>query len=115
MQWTAYNVIPISFLFNCAVMSFVDLVRYIFTIPGVKSFLSRRICQDPIEKFFSCQRQRGGTHDNPSVAEFVHNTQKLRVINSFCRGSVLGNCRGDNTPANFDKENRPIAKRRKCH
>ena len=69
-------------------MSFVDLVRYILTIPGVKSFLSRRICQDPIEKISSCQRQRGGTYDSLSVVQFVHNTQKLRVINSFCRGSV---------------------------
>ena len=36
----------------------VDLVQYLFTVPGVKSFLSRQICQDPIEKFFDCQRQK---------------------------------------------------------
>lgn len=40
--------------------SFVELVRYIFTIPGVKAFLSECLCQDPLEKFFGCQRQRGG-------------------------------------------------------
>lgn len=59
---------------------FIELVRYVFTLPGVKVFLSQRICQDPLEKFFGCQRQRGGTHDNPTVAEFCKNTQALRVI-----------------------------------
>ena len=38
-------------------------------------------------------RQRGDTSDNPSVAEFQKITQALRVINSFCRGPVRGNCR----------------------
>ena len=49
-------------------------------------FLSNRICQDPPENIFGCQRQRGGTTDNPNVAEFLKNTQALRVVNSFCRG-----------------------------
>ena len=61
-------------------MSFVDPVRYILTIPGVKSFLSRQICQDPIKKIFGCQRQRVEL-TSLSVIEFVHNTQKLCVIN----------------------------------
>ena len=41
------------------VNSSVELVEYIFTIPGVTVFLSNRICQDPIENFFGQQRQRG--------------------------------------------------------
>lgn len=32
--------------------SFIELVRYILILPGVKAFLSRKICQDPVEKFF---------------------------------------------------------------
>uniref|UniRef100_A0A1X7TVN9 Transposable element P transposase-like GTP-binding insertion domain-containing protein n=1 Tax=Amphimedon queenslandica TaxID=400682 RepID=A0A1X7TVN9_AMPQE len=36
-----------------------DLVKYILTLPGVKSFFSERISQDPLEKYFSRQRQRG--------------------------------------------------------
>ena len=43
---------------------------YIFSIPGVKVFLSERLCQDPLELFFGCQRQCGGTHENPTVQEF---------------------------------------------
>lgn len=26
--------------------------------------------------------------------DFMNNTQALRVVNSFCRGTVNGNCRG---------------------
>ena len=68
--------------------SFIDLVRYLFSVPGVKSFLSRRLCQDPLEKLFGLQRQIGRTHDNTTVKEFQQNIQALRVVNSFCRSSV---------------------------
>jgi len=84
----------------------------VFSLPGVKSLLSQRICQDPLEKFFGCQRQRGGTHDNPTVAEFYKNTQALRVVNSFCRHVTSGNCRGGMKEVDDnEKENWPIPKR----
>ena len=35
--------------------SFVELVRYLFTIPGITCFLSERLSQDPLEKLFGCQ------------------------------------------------------------
>ena len=44
-------------LIALTVLSFVDLVKYVFTNPGVKYFLSERLSQDPLEKFFSCQCQ----------------------------------------------------------
>ena len=53
--------------------------------------------------FFGCQWQRGGTHDNPTVKEFQQNTHALRVVNSFCRPVVKGNCRGNMKV--IDKEN----------
>ena len=74
--------------------SFIEVVRYLFTVPGVTSFLSQRTCQDSLENFLGCQRQWGGVHDNPNVQEFVKNTQALRVINFFCKGPSRGNCRG---------------------
>ena len=92
----------------------MELVRYIFTFPGVRYFLSERICQDPLEKFFGCQRQRGRVNENPSVAEFVKNTQALRV----CGNQIKGNCRGSNSKRvlTFDKENiAPLTKRRRKH
>ena len=94
-------------------MSFLELVSYIFSQPGVTSFLSQRLCQDPIEKFFSCQRQRGGTNENPTVPEFYENTQGLRVVNSFCKHNASGNCRGGmEEVGQSNKENRLLNKRR---
>ena len=54
-----------------AVKSFVDLTRHIFTIPGVKAFLSENLTQDPIEKFFGCQRQRCGASEIQMCKSFA--------------------------------------------
>ena len=87
-----FYVIYLNLLFPAK--SFVELVCYIFSLPEVKqeklSFLSGHISQDPLENFFGCQRQCGGTTDNPSVKEFYQNTQSLRVVDSFCRAPVRG-------------------------
>lgn len=91
----------------------MELIDYIFKIPGIKFFLSERISQDPLENFFSCQRQRGRTSENPTVQEFCKNTQALRVINSVCGSVSKGNCRGRKQSINLDKENKPLTKRRR--
>ena len=91
--------------------SFLELVKYLFGQPNVTSFLSQRTCQDPLENFFGCQRQRGGTHDNPNVQEFIHNTQALRVINSFCKGPARGNCRGSTAALDKENDGGPLPKR----
>ena len=95
-------------------LSFVHLVKFVFAkIPGVKVLLSNRICQDPIEKFFGQQRQRGRAHDNPNVKDFLKSTQALRVINGVCR-TVRGNCRASTSGAIVNAENEePLPKRRK--
>ena len=97
------------------VSSFVDLVKYIFTIPGVKEFLSERLSQDPLENFFGCQRQRGGTNKNPTAHEFCRNTTALHVVNSLCGNIKSGNCRGNKVKLDFNKENEPLPKRRYAH
>ena len=77
---------------------FVGLVHYVFSLPELKknkiALLSCHLCQEPLENFFGCQRQRGGTNDNPNALEFSQNTQALRVVDSFCWEPVIGNCRG---------------------
>jgi len=57
-------------------------VPYILKIPGVGYFLSEHFSQDPLEKFFGCQRQRGQTNENLTCSAFLKNTNALRVINS---------------------------------
>ena len=75
---------------------------------------AQRVKRDkPLEKFFGCQRQKGGAHDNPNVVVFLNNTQVLRVVNSFCQGVARGNCRGaeDKTQQVSDTDKRPLPKR----
>ena len=73
--------------------SFVEMVEYLFkNVPDLNFFLSNRICQDTLENFFGQQRQRGKANENPNTAEFIKNTQALRIINSTC-ATIRGNCR----------------------
>lgn len=95
------------------VYSFLELVEYIFTIPGVDYFFSERLCQDPLEKFFGCQRQRGKSNENPNVQQFCSNSQALRVINGTCANVSKGNCRGNKTTIDWEQENQPLPKRRR--
>ena len=60
--------------------SFIELVQYLFTVPGVKSFLSEKISQDPLEKYFGQHRQRGRTNENPSSTQFLKNQQALELL-----------------------------------
>ena len=101
--------------FHFIVNSFLELIPYLFKIEGVSCVLSEKLSQDPLEKFFGCQRQ-SGTNDNPTVAQFLKNTQNLRVINSICLQEVTGNCKGskrksyDLESADLDK---PLKKRKR--
>lgn len=91
-------------------MLFVKLVQYVLTIPGVSVFLSNRVCQDPLENFFGQQQQRGKTHQNPSVSEFICNTQALRVISNSCN-TICGNCHGGATISEDLTNAGPLPKR----
>lgn len=80
-------------------------------------FLSEKLTQDPLENFFGCQRQKGKTNENPTVADFLKNTQSLRVINSLGLECVTaGNCRGTKRKV-YDLEaawlNEPLEKRKR--
>jgi len=97
------------------VWSFLELVPYILKIPGVKFFLSEHLSQDPLEKFFGCQRQRGRTNENPTCSAFLKNTNALRVINSVAGHVQKGNCRGRKHKVDVEAENVPLPKRRRKH
>ena len=78
---------------NFIVSSFVELIPYLFEkVPGICSFLSARINQDALEKFFGMQRQAGRANQNPTVLEFIKNT--FRVISSIWIDDIVGNYRG---------------------
>lgn len=105
-----------STFFLHTVRSFVELVRYVFTLPDVSVFLSNKICQDPLENFFGEQRQRGRVNENPTARDFCKNTQALRVINGTCR-NVRGNCRGAASSQRLSDESlsAPLPKRKRYH
>ena len=95
-----------------AVKSLLELIPHLYSIPGVKVFLSEKLSQDPLERFFGCQRQRGGTHENPTVQVFYKNTQALLVINV---GTVKRNCRGRLEAQDVEDENSsPPERSRSC-
>jgi hypothetical protein len=97
------------------VRSFLEFIPYLFSLPEVKNnnlaFLSNHLCQDPLENYFGCQRQKGGTNNNPTVQEYFKNTESLRVIDSFCRKPARGNCRGEVETISIEDCN-PLAKRK---
>ena len=96
------------------VLSFCELLPYIFKIPGVTCFLSCKINQDILEKFFGLQRQAGRCSENPTVAEFIKTTENFRVVCSIWVDDILGNCRGrklDDTDLQLARK--PLRKRKR--
>ena len=93
----------------------MDLVSAIFKIPGVSCFLSNRICQDPLEKYFGMQRQCGGTNDNPTVRDFAKNSDTLRLVGNMWFDDAHGNCRKSNSTKQSieDTKHLPIRKRKR--
>ena len=95
--------------------SLIGLQKYLFSLPGVKFFLTAKLNQDPLEKFFGLQRQRGAVNDNPNVKDFLTNTQALRVINTVC-GNIRGNVRGTDKKRMYTDEDidmQPLKKRKR--
>ena len=83
---------------------------------GVNSFLSEKLSQDALENLFGIQRQCGKSNENPTVAQFLKNTQGIRVINTIWLKDITGNCRGCKRKS-YDLElvdlNAPLKKRRR--
>ena len=94
----------------------MELVPFILKIAGVTSFLSEHISQDPLEKYFGMQRQKGSTNANPNVAQFLKNNQTLCVVNTVAGDVPRGNCRGRRRKhVIVEDENTPLPKRRRKH
>ena len=53
------------------------MTKFLLSQPNVGYILSERFNQDSIESFFGQQRSRGQRGDNPSVQQFMQNTQAI--------------------------------------
>lgn len=73
-------------------LSFVEVMKSLLSVPGVQFLLSEKFCQDALESYFGKQRYKGGRCDNPSVKEFIDNAVSLRVQGSAALEPLRGNC-----------------------
>jgi len=101
-----------EFLSACVftLKAFIEIVQFIFKIPGVKFFLNERISQDPLKNFFGCQRQRTRTADK--CLPILQEHSSIRVINSVCRNISKGNCCG-RAQSIVVKDDKPLSKRQR--
>ena len=65
-----------------------------FSIEGMSFFLSEKLSQDPLENIFGIQPQVGRSNENPTIDQFVKNTQDIRIIDSISLAKIGGNCCG---------------------
>ena len=65
------------YLHNHAVKSFTELGPQLLRLPGVKYLLSEVFSQDPLERYFSRQRHRGGSNENPTANQVPYNASTL--------------------------------------
>lgn len=80
----------------------------------MKSFLSEKTSQDPLEKYFGRQRQRGKSNKNPSAHEFLINNQALRVVSSIRIDTAKVNTRRTNQEGITVVSDGHLQKRRRC-
>jgi len=84
-----------DFFLHYAVMSFVEMSRYLLPSEIDEDFflLSERVSQDPLENYFGQQRARGGRNENPSLQQCLYNAAAIRVQKSIATDPIRGNCR----------------------
>ena len=80
------------FLHVHAVLSFVEMTRFLLTRPGNDklSLISERLSQDPLENYFGMQRARGRRCANPTIKEFLQNAVAIRAQHSLKLNHVRG-------------------------
>ena len=66
-----------SSLFCIAVKSFTELGKILLKLPQVDYLLSEVFSQDPLERYFSRQRHRGGSCDNPTAYQVPYTAVTL--------------------------------------
>lgn len=64
-------------LYTLIVLSFCELGPKLLKMDDVKYLLSEVFSQDPLEAYFSRQRHKGGSCDNPTISQFQYNTVSL--------------------------------------
>lgn len=96
-----------------AVKSFCALAPILIKKTG-RYLLSEVFCQDPIERYFSKQRHRGGGNENPTVSQFHSNSAILAQRQQI--GSTLKTINVEpSTLDTMQSAYQPLPKRRRVH
>jgi len=86
-----------------------------FDTLNVSSFTQGKF-KMPLKNSLGFNAKKGRTNNNPTVYEFLKNTQALRVIDSIQVNDITGNCRGTKGKS-YDLESvdleKPLKKRRR--
>ncbi|XP_065643186.1 uncharacterized protein LOC136074894 [Hydra vulgaris] len=89
--------------FRITVHSFTELGKCLLQENGVCYLLSEKFTQDPLEEYFSKQRRRGGSNDNPSLNEFNRNFLGLNITGDCLIKALNGNyCGRDHEDMQID-------------
>ena len=95
------------------VKSFTKLGPRLLQDPGAKYLLSEVFSQDPLERYFSKQRHRGGSSDNPTVDEFRTNTATLIQQQSVQKDLKTMNVEASCSQLDVSAVHQPLPKRRR--
>lgn len=94
------------------VSSFCELGPKLLAIPGVEYLLSEVFSQDPLERYFSRQRHRGGSNDNPPACMVPYNASTLVQQQSMYQDLKTMNIEvEDDAPSSVEILSQPLPKR----
>ena len=70
------------------VKSFVEIMEYLFSIPGMTKFLSGWLSQDSLKNFFGCQHQQNKSSENPNVHDFAKIHRCYMLLTQYAKMSL---------------------------
>ncbi len=91
-------------------LSFCELAPKLLQ-KGFEYLLSEVFSQDPLEAFFSRQRHKGGSSDNPSVQQFLMNTVSLVQQGDIYRDLKTMNVKGTKKKFDPSRVDEPLPRR----
>lgn len=91
------------------VQSFIELGPQLLQLEGVEYLLSEVFSQDPLERYFSRQRHRGGSCENPTAHLVQHNAATLVQQKAMYRDLKTMNVQAEEI--HLDDVSEPLPKR----
>ena len=92
-------------------MSFTELGPQLLRLPGVKYVLSEAFSQDPLERYFSRQRHRGGSNKNPTACQVPYNAATLIQQQCIYHDLKTMNVEADQQSVELHVLSQPLPKR----